>query len=373
MDDLYEILGVPRDASQADIKKAYRSLVKQFHPDAHPGDKDIEEKFKRINAAYTVLSDPEKRAHYDRTGSTSPSADPFGGGFAGGGFTTVDLGDLFGDMFSQMFGGGGGGSSRRSRRGRDEEQIIHITLLEAFNGTTREIEFTRDEECSHCHGTGAKSGTKPEKCPRCHGSGRVVTVHQNGYMKFESASPCPDCKGTGKFIREKCGECGGTGRIRTKQTHSMKIHPGVFSGHQYVIQGAGGEGYNGGPAGDLYLTIDIEPDRRFERDGDNLHTVIAINYPQAVLGTDAEISGVDGTTEKFSIPAGTQHGQVIKLKGRGMPRLKSSYRGDLHVHVNIDIPKEVSGKQKELIEALAEEMGTPVNENLFSKFKGLFK
>ena len=377
MEDLYEILGVPRDASQADIKKAYRSLVKQFHPDAHPGDKDIEEKFKRINAAYTVLGDPEKRARYDQFGTTGPNADPFSGGFAGGGFTTVDLGDLFGDVFSQMFGGGFGGNSRRNssapRRGRDEEQIIHVTLLEAYTGTTRDIEFTRAEECQHCSGTGAKPGTKPETCTRCHGSGQVRETRKSGFMQFESVRACPDCNGTGKFIKDKCDECGGTGRIRKKQTHSMKIHPGVFSGHQYVIQGAGGEGYNGGPAGDLYLTIDVEPNKRFEREGDNLHTVITINYPQAVLGTEAQIEGVDGSPEKFTIPAGTQHGQVLKLKGRGMPHLKSSYKGDLHVHVYIDIPKELTDKQKELIKALADEMGTPINDNLFSKFKGMFK
>ena len=248
MEDLYEILGVPRDASQADIKKAYRQLVKQYHPDAHPGDKTVEEKFKKINAAYTVLNDPEKRARYDQFGTTGPGQEsPFGGGFGGG----VDLGDLFGDIFAQAFTGGFGGASRRNspQRGRDIEQVIHVTLLEAFTGTTRDVEFTRSENCPHCQGTGAKPGTKPETCPKCHGSGQVRQRQQTMFGVFESVSPCTDCHGSGKIIKEKCSECSGTGRIRKKHKQNMKIHPGVFSGHQYLVQGAGEDGFRHGGGG----------------------------------------------------------------------------------------------------------------------------
>ena len=216
MEDLYEILGVKRDSSQDDIKKAYRQLVKKYHPDSHPGDKDIEEKFKKINAAYTVLSDPDKRARYDQFGTTNPNSgsSPFDG---------MDLGDLFGDIFSQAFGGFGGfGSSRRNansnspRRGNDIEMIVNVTLLEAMNGVSREINVMKWETCQHCNGTGAKPGTKPEKCSRCNGSGQVRQAQQSLFGQFVSITTCPDCHGTGRIIKEKCDECSGRGQVRKK-------------------------------------------------------------------------------------------------------------------------------------------------------------
>lgn len=376
MEDLYEILGVPRNASQSDIKKAYRQLVKQYHPDAHPGDKEVEEKFKKINAAYTVLNDPEKRARYDQFGTTGPggNGNPFGG--MGG----VDFGDIFGDIFSQAFGGFGG--ARRNpnapRQGNDIETIIHITLLEAMKGVSRDVEFSKSENCQHCNGTGAKPGTKPETCPQCRGQGQVRQRQQTMFGVFESITTCPECHGTGKVIKDKCDECHGTGRIRKKQKRSVKIPPGVASNTRLVIHGAGEDGINGGPSGDLYLVIDVELDRNFERDGADLHTTLLITYPQAVLGTDTEIKTLDGTIEKLTIPAGTQHGEVIKLRGKGMPKLNSplNMSGDLYVHVYIDIPKELTDKQRELIKSLADEMKAPVNEEnsgLLGKFRSLFK
>ena len=377
MEDLYEILGVPRDASQADIKKAYRQLVKQYHPDAHPGDKSVEEKFKKINAAYTVLNDPEKRARYDQFGTTGPGNDnPFGG--MGG----MDLGDLFGDIFSQAFGGGFGGSRRNPnapQRGRDIETVIRITLLDASQGITRDVEFTKAETCQHCQGTGAKPGTKPETCPHCHGQGQVRTRQQTMFGVFESISTCPECRGTGKIIKDKCDECGGTGRIRKKQTRGVKIPAGVANGMRLVIHGAGEDGRNGGDSGDLYLIIEVEEDKRFDRDGADLHTGVTLTYPQAVLGTEAEIHALDGSPEKLTIPAGTPHGQVLKLKGKGMPKLNSATgaKGDLYVHVYIDIPKELTDKQRELIKALADEMKAPVNVDegggIFGRFKRWFQ
>ena len=377
---MYEILGVPRNASQADIKKAYRQLVKQYHPDAHPGDKSVEEKFKKINAAYTVLNDPEKRARYDQFGTTGPGNDnPFGG--MGG----VDLGDLFGDIFSQAFGGGFGGfgGARRNpnapQRGRDIETIINITLLEAMKGVSRDVEFSKAENCQHCNGTGAKPGTKPETCPHCRGQGSVRTRQQTMFGVFESINTCSECHGTGKIIKDKCDECHGTGRVRKKQNRSVKIPAGVANNMRLMIHGAGEDGINGGDSGDLYLVINVEVDKNFERDGADLHTTLLITYPQAVLGSEAEIKTLDGTPEKLTIPAGTQHGDTLKLRGKGMPKLNSplNVSGDLYVHVYIDIPKEITDKQRELIKALADEMKAPVsneaNSGLLGKFRSLFK
>ena len=365
MEDLYEVLGVPRDATQADIKKAYRKLVHQYHPDSHPGDKDVEEKFKKINAAYTVLNDPEKRARYDQFGTTGPNQDPFGG--MGG----MDLGDLFGDIFSQAFGGGFASSSRRQasanspRRGDDIEMIVNVTLLEAMKGVTRDLNVMKWETCQHCEGTGAKPGTKPETCSRCHGQGQVQQRQQTLFGQFMSVSTCPDCHGTGKIIKEKCDECKGRGQVRKKHKLEVKIPAGVERNMRLRIPEAGESGVNGGSPGDLYLVIDVEVNPDFERQGADLHTSLLLTYPQAVLGTEAEIKTLDGTIEKITVPAGTSHGQVLKLKGKGMPKLNSvrNATGDLYAHVFIEVPTKLTDKQRELIKQLADEMQAPVSEN----------
>ncbi len=374
MEDLYEILGVPRDASHDDIKKAYRKLAKQYHPDINkePG---AEEKYKKINAAYTVLNDPEKRARYDQFGTTGPNNDPFGG--MGG----VDLGDLFGDIFSQAFGGGFSRRSKNpnaSQRGDDIEQVVKITLLEAMKGVTRDIEVMKWETCQHCNGTGAKPGTKPETCSRCHGQGQVRTRQQTMFGVFESITTCPDCHGSGKIIRDKCDECKGRGQVRKKHKLEVKIPAGVSRGIRMRIPGAGEAGTNGGSAGDLYLVIDVEHNPNFERDGADLHTTLILTYPQAVLGTEAKIKTLDGTEETITVPAGTSHGQVLKLKGKGMPKLNAvlNSTGDLYAHVFIEIPTQLTDRQRELIKSLADEMKAPVSENepgFFDKFKNLFK
>ena len=357
MEDLYEILGVKRDATQDEIKKAYRSLVKQYHPDAHPGDKDIEEKFKKINAAYSVLSDAEKRSRYDRFGTADQNSNPFGG---------MDLGDLFGDIFSSF---GGFSSSRHNtnpnspRRGNDIEMIVNVTLLEAMKGVSREIDVMKWEPCEHCNGTGAKPGTKPETCPKCHGSGQVKQAQQSLFGQFVSITTCPDCRGTGKFIKDKCDECSGRGQVRKKHKLDVKIPAGVERNMRLRIPGAGEAGTNGGEAGDLYLIIDVGLDANFERHGSDLHTSLLLTYPQAVLGCETEIKTLDGKTEKISVPAGTSHGQILKVKGMGMPKVNSKSTGDLYAHVFIEIPKKLTDKQRELIKSLAEEMKAPVSEN----------
>lgn len=376
MEDLYEVLGVPRDASQADIKKAFRKLAREYHPDSHPGDKEIEDRFKKINAAYSVLNDPEKRARYDQFGSADGGANPFGG--MGG----VDLGDLFGDLFSQAFGGGFGGfgGSRRAnpnapRQGDDIEQVMKITLLEASTGITRDIDVMRSEKCQHCNGTGAKPGTKPETCPTCHGQGQVRQAQQSLFGQFVSITTCPDCKGKGKIIRDKCDECHGRGMVRKKHTIEVKIPAGIERGMRLRIPHAGEDGINDGPSGDLYLMIDVEKHPDFERDGPDLHKNLLLTYPQAVLGTTAKINTLDGSVTEINIPSGTYQGQVFKVKGKGMPKINSlNAKGDLYAHVFVEIPKQLTEKQRELIKALADEMKTPVNseQGFFEKVKNLF-
>lgn len=380
MEDLYEILEVPRDATPADIKKAYRRLVHQYHPDSHPGDKEAEEKFKKINAAYSVLNDPEKRARYDQFGTTGTGSNPFGG--MGG----ADLGDLFGDLFAQVFGGGFGGggfggftsrthSANSPRQGDDIEQIVHLTLLEAMKGVTRDIDVMKYETCQHCSGTGAKPGTKPETCPRCHGQGQVRQAQQSLFGQFVSITTCPECHGTGKIIPDKCDECKGTGHVRKKHTLEVKIPAGIATNMRIRVSGAGNAGENGGSPGDLYLVADVEINPDFERDGADLHTTMLLTYPQAVLGTEATIKTLDGSEEILSVPSGTQHGQVIKVKGKGMPRVNSKAVGDLYVHIYIEIPKKLTDKQREIIKTLADEMKAPVSEKdsgIAGWFKGLF-
>ena len=375
MEDLYKILEVDRSASQADIKKAYHKLVKLYHPDLHPGDKENEEKFKKINAAYTVLGDPEKRARYDQFGTTNPNSDPFGGM---GGFGNIDFGDFF-----DLFGGGFGGfhsrqsySSNSSRRGNDVEILVTVSLLEAFTGVNRNIDVMMSEICPKCNGTGAKQGTKPETCPKCKGHGQVQQTQRSFLGSFTTITTCPDCHGTGKIIREKCDECKGTGHIRKKKTLEVKIPAGVERNMRLRIPDAGEPGINGGKAGDCILIVDVEIDPKFERQDADLHTSLVLTYPQAVLGTEAEIKTLDGKNAKISVPAGTNHGQILKIKGKGMPKIGSKNFGDLYAHVFIDVPTKLTDKQREIIKSLADEMQTPVGngeKGFFDKFKNLFK
>ncbi len=378
MEDLYEILEVPRNATQADIKKSYRKLVHQYHPDSHPGDKDIEEKFKKINAAYSVLSDPEKRSRYDTYGTTNPNENPFGG--MGG----VDLGDLFGDIFSGFGGFGFTGASSGSRRdpnaptrGDDLEMVFEITLLEASQDTKKNIDVMRWDTCEVCHGSGAKAGTHAETCSRCKGTGQIRQTQQTFLGSMITMTTCPDCRGTGKFIREKCTNCDGVGKIHRKHNIEVKIPAGVSRGTRIRVAGAGEAGTNGGSPGDLYLIADVKPNERFERDGADLHTHLILTYPQAVLGTEAEIENLDSSREKIPVPPGTAHGNVLKVKGRGMPRLNNPrVKGDLYVHVYIDVPTKLTDKQRKLITELASEMKAPVGVNepgFFDKFRNLFK
>ena len=294
----------------------------------------------------------------------------------------IDLNDLFGDIFSG-FGGFdfSGNSSRRDPnapvRGDDLEMIIEVSLLEAFTGVTKDIDVVRWDTCETCHGSGAKTGTQPETCPRCKGTGQIRRTQQSILGSMVTVSTCPDCRGSGKIIKEKCLDCDGLGKIHKKHTIEVKIRPGVERGTKLRVPGSGEAGKNGGSPGDLYLITDVKPNENFERDGADLHTRLILTYPQAVLGTETEILNLDNSKEKISVSAGTSQGDVLKIKGCGMPRLNNpKNRGDLYAHVFIDVPKKLTDKQKELIEKLAAEMKTPVNVNetgVFDKFKNLFK
>jgi molecular chaperone DnaJ len=369
-------LGVSREASQADIKKAYRRLVREYHPDTNRDNPEAEEKFKKVNAAYSVLGDPEKRARYDQFGTADgEGGSPFEGGFGG-------FGDLFGDLFSQVFGGDMGGrraNPNAPRRGADLQMSVGVTLLEAANGVARNLEIPRWESCVTCGGTGAKPGTSPKTCETCGGRGQVENVQRTPFGQFVSVNTCPRCQGRGQVIVERCPDCSGNGRIRKNHKVEVKIPAGVETGTRLRISGEGEGGMNGGPPGDLFLVLDVERHRDFERDGGDLHSRLLLSWPQAVLGTSVDIPTLIDGEEKIEVPAGTTHGQVLKVRGRGMPRLRGPRgRGDLYVHVFIDVPSKLSDRQKALIVELAQEMKVPVpvaaseEGSIFDKFKKLF-
>ena len=368
--DYYDILGVARGASADEIKKAYRKLTRKYHPDANPGDAEAEAKYKEINEANEVLSDPQKRAQYDQFGYVGDMP-PGGGDFGGfGGFGGADIGDLFGDLF----GGGFGGSRRSSnpngpKRGSDLEYTMQISLEDAFRGVTKKIEIPRLETCPHCGGNGAEPGSKVETCPTCGGRGQVQQVINTPFGQMSQMASCPNCKGKGKIISTPCRECKGQGRIRKQHSVEVKIPAGVDTGIRLRVSSQGEAGLNGGPTGDLFILIEVRQDRRFQRKGDDLNTSVDIAYPQAALGCEVKIETFDGS-ETLDIPAGTQPGSKLRIKGRGMPRLRGGGHGDMNILVRVGVIKSPSSKERELLEALAKEMKVQVKtrEGFFEKF-----
>lgn len=367
-EDLYQILGVSRDASAAEIKKAYRQLVRKYHPDANPGNKEAEEHFKKINQAYEILSDAQKRAQYDQFGTVGdmPGGSPFDG-FGGG------VGDIFGDIFDNLFGGMGGrrrANPNAPRRGSDLEMEAEVTLLEAAAGVAKEFQIPRWESCGECGGSGAKPGTSPETCPSCGGRGQVETKQNTPFGQFVSVNACPRCGGTGKTIKEKCASCGGAGRVRKNHRVEVKIPAGVDTGTRLRISGEGEPGMNGGSSGDLYLLVSVAEHPDFKRDGADLHSRLVLSFPQAALGCVVPVSLLAGEPESLSIPSGTQPGKIFTLRGKGMPRLRGARgTGDLHVHVTVDVPKKLTDRERALLEELAREMKVEVEDSgVFSKF-----
>lgn len=351
--DYYEVLGVDKNASAEDIKKAYRKMAKECHPDLHPNDKQAEERFKELNEANEVLSDPEKRARYDQFGFDGPNMGGFGGqGGYSGGFDFGGFGGM-GDIFDQLFGGGMGGSARTRNaptQGNDLRYDLRISFEEAAFGCEKSFEFTRSENCESCHGTGAKPGTQPKTCPTCKGTGQVRM--QGGFMV--TVRTCQTCGGTGKVITDKCPACAGTGRQRKRRTASVKVPAGIDNGQTIVMNGQGEPGRNGGPNGDLYIQITVRPHKLFRRDGTNLHLDMPISFTQAALGADIEVPTLGGGKTTFHIPEGTQNDAEFRIKGQGIQQLRGSYRGDLILHVRVEVPKRLNEKQKELLRQFEE-------------------
>ncbi|MBB5191089.1 molecular chaperone DnaJ [Silvimonas terrae] len=342
--DFYEVLGVNRDASDDDIKKAYRKLAMKFHPDRNPDSKEAEDKFKEAKEAYEILSDGQKRAAYDQYGhaGVDPQAGMGGGGFGGGGFA-----DAFSDIFGDIFGGGqGGGRGGRSNvyRGSDLRYNMEITLEEAARGVERQIKIPAHEECDVCHGSGAKPGTEAKTCHTCNGQGQVRV--SQGFFSIQQT--CPTCHGSGKYIPDPCRNCHGTGRVQTTKTLAVKIPGGVDEGDRIRLSGEGEPGVNGGPHGDLYVVIHIKQHSVFEREGNDLHCEMPISITAAALGGEIEIPTLDGKA-RISIPAGTQSGQVFRLRGKGIKGVRSAVTGDLMCHVMLETPVNLTSRQKELL------------------------
>lgn len=362
--DLYEILGVSKDASESEIKKAFRRRARELHPDVNKA-ADAEDQFKELNEAYDVLSDPNKRAQYDRFGTIPGAA---GGGY-GGGSGYVDFDDLFGggfggmgDIFSSFFGGQGGQGGRPARKeGRDMGVGLRITLEEVARGVEKEIVYDRLAPCPDCKGTGLGENGKVVTCPECGGKGRVVSVQRTFLGDMQTATTCKKCNGTGSSIENPCPECEGQGRVPDRQRVTVKVPAGIRDGQQLRVGGFGEAGIQGARAGDLIVTCRVQPHEFFERDGDDLHGRANVSFIQAILGAEIEIDGIMPDEKvQVRIPAGCQNEQVVRVKGFGMPRLKSDIRGSMYVHVNVVIPEKITKKQRELLEKLADEMGEEV-------------
>lgn len=376
--DYYEVLGVEKGATDQEIKKAYRKLAKKYHPDSNPGDKEAEAKFKEASEAYAVLSDSEKRAKYDQFGHSAFDAGMGGdGGFGGfGGFG--DMGDIFGDIFGDMFGGMGGGRRRNGpMKGNDVQSRLDLSFIEAAFGCKKNVDLWVYDNCSECGGSGAKKGTKPETCSHCHGSGQVRIQQQTMFGAMTSVRPCPTCGGTGQIIKEKCTKCGGAGRMKVKKTFEINVPAGIDNGQSIRKTGMGEPGTNGGPNGDLFMTVNIKPHPVFSRQGNDVYCSIPISYAQAVLGDEIEVPTIDGS-EKYKIEEGTPTGSRFRMRGKGIPFLRNqSQRGDQYVTVNVEVPRKLNEEQKELLRRFAESLGEENaqgggKKSFFQKMKDAF-
>ena len=369
--DYYEVLGIQKGASEDEIKKAYKKLARKYHPDMNPGNKEAEEKFKEVNEANEVLSDPEKKARYDQFGFVG--VDPnygagAGGGAYGGGFDFGDLGDIFGSFFGGGFGGGQRRNPNAPQRGESIRASVSVSFTEAAFGCEKSVTLERSEQCPTCKGNGCAPGTTPEICPDCHGTGTLQTRRQTPMGVFASNGPCRKCGGTGRLIHQPCPDCRGTGAVRKRKTIKVNIPAGIDHGQTISLRGQGNAGRNGGPAGDLLITVMVQPHELFRRDGVDVFCEAPITFAQAVLGAELEIPTIDGKV-KYSIPEGTQTGTVFRLKGKGIPVLNGRGRGDQYVTVTIETPRNLNKEQKEALRRFSETLG----ENNYEKRKSFFK
>lgn len=353
--DYYEVLGVSKTATDDELKKAYRVLAKKYHPDMNPGDKEAEVKFKEASEAYSVLSDPDKRRQYDQFGHAA-----FEGGGAGAGgfdFSGMDMGDIFGDLFGDLFGGG---RSRRTSngpmKGQNIRAAVRITFEEACFGCEKELELTLKDECNTCHGTGAKPGTSPETCSKCGGKGQVVFTQQSLFGMVRNVQACPDCRGTGKIIKEKCSSCYGSGYISNKKKIKVSIPAGIDNGQSVRIRDKGEPGTNGGPRGDLLVEVVVSRHTTFQRQEYDIYSVAPISYAKAVLGGDIRISTIDGDV-LYTVKPGTQTDTKVRLRGKGVPTLRNKQvRGDHYVTLVVQVPTKLTSEQKELLKRFDEAM-----------------
>lgn len=374
--DYYEVLGVSKGASEDELKKAFRKLAKQYHPDLHPDDKECEAKFKEINEAYEVLSDSGKRAKYDQFGfaGVDPSYGAGQGGAYSGGFGGFGGGFDFSDIFDGFFGGGFSGGRQAStnapRKGRDISVNVTISFMEACKGKKTDVRINRQEKCEECDGSGAQKGTTAQTCSECHGTGQVtVTQRMGGFGSIQSKRACTKCGGKGKIITSPCSKCSGSGRVRKPVTTEVEIPAGIDDGQTFRVPGYGDAGTNGGPSGDLNIVVSVRPDPIFERDGYDIWTDIPITFTQATLGDEITVPTIDGKV-KYTIPAGTQSDTKFRLKNKGVRRPYKTDRGDQYVRVIVEIPKNLSKKQAELLKAFEASME---NGDNYQKRKGFFE
>lgn len=375
--DYYEVLGVSKSASDSELKSAYRKLAKKYHPDMNPGDKEAEAKFKEASEAYSVLSDPDKRRQYDQFGHAAFEGGA-GGGAGGFDFSGMDMSDIFGDIFGDFFGGGRSrAQSNGPMKGQNLHHTIRITFEEACFGTEKELDLPLQDECESCHGTGAKAGTTPETCSKCGGKGQVVFTQQSLFGMVRNVQTCPDCRGTGKIIREKCPDCHGSGYITRKRKISVTVPAGIDNGQSIRIREKGDPGVNGGPRGDLLVEVAVSRHPIFQRQGIDIYSSAPITFAQAALGGDVRIKTVDGEVE-YTVKPGTQTDTRIRLRGKGVPSLRNkSIRGDQYVTLVVQVPTRMNGEQKELLKKFDEAMyGKPEEkeeaDETIEKRKGRF-
>jgi len=367
--DFNEVLGVDKGASEEEVKKAYRKLARQYHPDVNKA-ADAENKFKEVKDAYETISDPNKRATYDRYGHVDPNQGMGGGGQG-------DMGG-FGDIFDMFFGGGGGGGNRRNpnapQRGSDLQYSMTIDFKEAVFGKELDLTIPRTEDCGNCHGNGAKPGTKPETCSTCKGTGQQEVIQNTAFGRIVNRRVCSTCNGQGAIIKEKCGECHGSGKVKKQREIHVKIPAGVDEGAQLRVSGEGEAGTRGGPPGDLYVVIRVKPHEFFDREGDDIYCEIPLTFTQAALGDDIEIPTLTEKV-KLKIPAGTQTNTYFRLKGKGVPRLRGYGQGDQHVKVTVVTPTSLSDDQRELLREFANQSGESTHaqqKSIFERFKKAF-